>query len=50
MYTIYKGVFVMSVVFQQGQVLGRGDLDIFLTNSSSNPTNVYYIRDRKSVV
>jgi len=33
----------MSVVFQQGQVLGRNDLDIFLTNSSGNPTNVYYI-------
>lgn len=33
----------MSVVFQQGQVLGRGDLDIFLTNNNGNPTNAYSI-------
>lgn len=29
----------MGVVFNQGQVLGRGDLDIFLKNSAGNPTN-----------
>jgi len=33
----------MSVVFQQGEVLGRGDLDIFLTDSSGNPKNAYSI-------
>ncbi len=33
----------MGVVFQQGQVLGRGDLDIFLTNNFGNPTNAYSI-------
>lgn len=33
----------MSVVFTQGQVLGRGDLDIYMSNSSGNPTNVYEI-------
>lgn len=33
----------MSVVFTQGQVLGRGDLDIFLSNSAGNPTNAYTI-------
>lgn len=33
----------MSVVFNQGQVLGRGDLDIFLSNSSGYPTNAYSI-------
>ena len=27
----------MSVVFTQGQLLGRGDLDIFLSNASGNP-------------
>jgi hypothetical protein len=31
----------MSVVYQQGQVLGRGDLDIYLTNSAGNPANAY---------
>lgn len=33
----------MSVAFNQGEVTGRGDLDIFLTNSSGNPTNAYSI-------
>jgi len=33
----------MSIAFNQGQVLGRGDLDIFLTNSSGNPANAYEI-------
>jgi hypothetical protein len=33
----------MSVVFTQGQVLGRGDLDIYLSNSSGNPTNAFSI-------
>lgn len=29
----------MAVVFQRGQILGRGDLDIFLTNAQNNPAN-----------
>ena len=29
--------------FEQGQVLGRGDLDIFLTDTSGNPSNAYEI-------
>jgi hypothetical protein len=33
----------MSVVFTQGQTLGRGDLDIFLSNAYGNPTNAYSI-------
>jgi hypothetical protein len=33
----------MGVVFNQGQLLGRSDLDLFLTNSSGNPTNAYAI-------
>jgi hypothetical protein len=33
----------MSVVFTQGEVLGRGDLDIFMSNATGNPTNVYEI-------
>lgn len=33
----------MSVVFTQGQVLGRGDLDIYLSNSSGNPSNAFSI-------
>jgi hypothetical protein len=33
----------MSVVFTQGQLLGRGDLDIFLSNASGNPSSVYQI-------
>jgi len=33
----------MSVSFNQGQVLGRTDLDIFLTNASGNPANAYSI-------
>ena len=33
----------MSVVFTQGQLLGRGDLDIFLSNASGNPVNAYQI-------
>ena len=33
----------MSIVYQQGQVLGRGDLDIYLTNSAGNPANAYTI-------
>jgi len=30
----------MAVVFTQGEVLGRGDLDIYMSNSEGNPTNV----------
>ena len=33
----------MSVVFQQGQTIGRGDLDIFLSNSNGNVANAYEI-------
>ena len=33
----------MGVVFTQGEVLGRGDLDIYLSNSSGNPTNAFSI-------
>lgn len=33
----------MADVFQQGKVLSRGDLDIFLVNANSNPTNAYEI-------
>jgi len=33
----------MSVVFTQGETLGRGDLDIFMSNAQGNPTNVYEI-------
>jgi hypothetical protein len=33
----------MSVVYQQGQTLGRGDLDIYLTNTAGNPANAYTI-------
>lgn len=33
----------MAVAYNQGQVLGRGDLDIFLTNASGNPSNAYEI-------
>jgi len=33
----------VAVCFNQGQVLGRGDLDIFLTNSAGNPANAYSI-------
>ena len=33
----------MAVVFTQGQVLVRGDLDIFLSNSSGNPANAFSI-------
>jgi len=33
----------MGVVFQQGQTLGRGDLDLFLSNSSGNVQNAYTI-------
>lgn len=29
----------MGVVYTQGQILDRGDLDIFLRNASGNPTN-----------
>lgn len=29
----------MGVAFTPGQLVGRGDLDIFLTNSQSNPSN-----------
>lgn len=35
----------MSVAFSPGQEIGRGDLDIFLTNSAGNPANaaeIYY--------
>ncbi len=33
----------MAVAFTPGQVLGRGDLDIFLTNADGNPANAYSI-------
>jgi hypothetical protein len=33
----------MSVAFTQGQTIGRGDLDITLTNTGGNPTNAYSI-------
>jgi len=33
----------MAVAFDQGQELTRGDLDIYLTNPSGNPLNVYGI-------
>jgi hypothetical protein len=33
----------MGVVFQPGQTLSRGDLDIFLTNSVGNATNAFSI-------
>jgi hypothetical protein len=33
----------MSVAFTQGQTLGRGDLDIFLTNTVGNAANAYSI-------
>ena len=29
----------MGVVFNRGQILGRGDLDIFLSNDAGNPQN-----------
>jgi len=35
----------MAVAFSPGQTIGRGDLDIFLTNMAGNPTNasdIYY--------
>lgn len=33
----------MGVAFAPGQVLGRGDLDIFLTNTTGNVSNAYSI-------
>lgn len=33
----------MAVTFNPGQVIGRGDLDIFLTNGNGNPANAYDI-------
>jgi hypothetical protein len=33
----------MGVCFNQGQILGRGDLDIFLKNSDGNPQDAYFI-------
>lgn len=33
----------MGVVFTQDQTLGRGDLDIYMSNSQGNPVNVYQI-------
>jgi|TARA_R110000824_G_scaffold230622_10_gene418305 hypothetical protein len=33
----------MSVVYTQGELLGRGDLDIFLSNSVGNPVNAFAI-------
>jgi len=33
----------MGVCFTQGQVLTRGDLDIFPTNASGGPTNAYSV-------
>ena len=33
----------MPVVWQPGDILGRGDLDIFLTNAGGNPANAYEI-------
>lgn len=46
----------MGVAFQQSQTLGRGDLDLFLTNSAGNPSNafsmvfgIYYVDPATSV-
>ena len=33
----------MSVAFKQGETIGRGDLDIFLSNSNGNVANAYEI-------
>lgn len=33
----------MAVCFNQGQELTRGDLDMFLSNASGNPTNAYSV-------
>jgi hypothetical protein len=33
----------MGVVFTQDQTLGRGDLDIYMSNAQGNPINVYQI-------
>jgi hypothetical protein len=33
----------MSTVFDQGQTLGQGDLDVFLEDDVGNPTNAYEI-------
>jgi hypothetical protein len=33
----------MSVAFKQGDTIGRGDLDIFLSNSNGNVANAYEI-------
>lgn len=33
----------MGVVFTTGQTLGRGDLDVFLSNASGNAVNAYAI-------
>jgi hypothetical protein len=33
----------VAVCFNQGQVIGRGDLDLYLTNASGNPANAYEI-------
>ena len=33
----------MSVVFTQGETLGRGDLDIYMSSANGNPVNVYEI-------
>lgn len=33
----------MPVTWERGDMLGRGDLDVFLTNASGNPANAYQI-------
>lgn len=33
----------MSVVFTQGETLGRGDLDIYMSSANGNPVNVFEI-------
>ena len=33
----------MAVCYQQGQLHGRGDLDVYLQNASGNPSNAYSI-------
>lgn len=39
--SLVSGEVPMAVAFQQSQTLGRGDLDIFITNAAGNPSNCY---------
>ena len=39
----------MPVAFNLGQVLGRGDLDIFLTGSGGSPANAFEITAQASL-